>query len=72
MPEQRLNREEVGAIFIKVGAESVAQGMADLKYSGDYFDDTLTKFAAFSGDLFPEVNFDEQEDCFHDFTGRLF
>ena len=33
-----------------------------LKYCGDYFEDTLTKFTAFSGDLFPEVNFDEYEE----------
>ncbi len=54
--------ESVPFLSTYLGHDSLYETEKYLKYSGDYFDDTLTKFAAFSGDLFPEVNFDEQED----------
>ena len=39
-----------------LGHDSLYETEKYLKYSGDYFKDTLTKFEVFSGDLFPEVN----------------
>lgn len=51
--------ESVPFLSIYLGHDSLYETEKYLKYSGDYFEDTLTKFAAFSGDLFPEVDFDE-------------
>jgi len=42
-----------------LGHDSLYETEKYLKYSGDYFADTLTRFEAFAGDLFPEVTFDE-------------
>ena len=43
-----------------------------LKYSGDYFEDTLTKFESYAGDLFPEVGFYEYtKNKFYISLGRL-
>lgn len=42
-----------------LGHDSLYETEKYLKYSGDYFTDTLTRFEAFAGELFPEVTFDE-------------
>lgn len=42
-----------------LGHDSLYETEKYLKYSGDYFADTITRFEAFAGDLFPEVTFDE-------------
>ncbi len=51
--------ESVPFLSTYLGHDSLYETEKYLKYSGDYFEDALTKFTAFSGDLFPEVNFDE-------------
>lgn len=51
--------ESVPFLSTYLGHDSLYETEKYLKYCGDYFEDTLTKFTAFSGDLFPEVNFDE-------------
>jgi len=51
--------ESVPFLSTYLGHDSLYETEKYLKYSGGYFEDTLTKFTAFSGDLFPEVNFDE-------------
>jgi len=51
--------ESVPFLSTYLGHDSLYETEKYLKYSGDYFEDTLIKFDAFSRDLFPEVNFDE-------------
>lgn len=51
--------ESVPFLSTYLGHDSLYETEKYLKYSGDYFGDTLTKFAAFSGDIFPEMHFDE-------------
>lgn len=51
--------ESVPFLSTYLGHDSLYETEKYLKYSGDYFTDTLNKFDAYSGDLFPEVNFDE-------------
>ena len=53
--------ESVPFLSTYLGHDSLYETEKYLKYSGDYFEDALTKFTAFSGGLFPEVDFDEQE-----------
>ena len=38
-----------------LGHDSLYETEKYLKYSGNYFEDTLTKFNDYSGELFPEV-----------------
>ena len=52
-------RESVPFLSTYLGHDSLYETEKYLKYSGDYFEDTLTKFESFAGDLFPEVDFDE-------------
>lgn len=52
--------ESVPFLSTYLGHDSLYETEKYLKYSGNYFKDTLTKFEAFSDGLFPEVNFDEQ------------
>ena len=42
-----------------LGHDSLYETEKYLKYSADYFADTIIRFEAFAGDLFPEVTFDE-------------
>lgn len=42
-----------------LGHDSLYETEKYLKYSGDCFEDTLTKFESFAGDLFPEVDINE-------------
>jgi integrase/recombinase XerD len=51
--------ESVPFLSTYLGHDSLYETEKYLKYSGNFFDDTLTKFETFAGDLFPEVNFDE-------------
>ena len=51
--------ESVPFLSTYLGHDSLYETEKYLKYSGNYFEDTLTKFEDYSGDLFPEVNFDE-------------
>lgn len=51
--------ESVPFLSTYLGHDSLYETEKHLKYCGDYFEDTLTKFTAFSGGLFPGVNFDE-------------
>ena len=53
--------ESVPFLSTYLGHDSLYETEKYLKYSGDYFEDTLTKFEAFSEGIFPEVDFDEQE-----------
>ena len=53
------SRESVPFLSTYLGHDSLYETEKYLKYSGDYFEDTLTKFESFVGDLFPEVNFNE-------------
>ncbi len=48
--------ESVPFLSTYLGHDSLYETEKYLKYSGDYFDDTLTKFDDYSGELFPEVN----------------
>lgn len=51
--------ESVPFLSTYLGHDSLYETEKYLKYSGDHFQDALAKFAVFSGDLFPEVSFDE-------------
>ena len=51
--------ESVPFLSTYLGHDSLYETEKYLKYSGNYFEDTLAKFTAFSEGLFPEVNFDE-------------
>lgn len=53
------HRESVPFLSTYLGHDSLYETEKYLKYSGDYFNDTLTKFESFAGDLFPEVEFNE-------------
>lgn len=53
------HRESVPFLSTYLGHDSLYETEKYLKYSGDYFEDTLTKFESFAEDLFPEVNFYE-------------
>ena len=52
-------RESVPFLSTYLGHDSLYETEKYLKYSGDYFEDTLIKFESFAGDLFPEVEFNE-------------
>jgi len=52
-------RDSVPFLSTYLGHDSLYETEKYLKYSGNYFEDTLSKFDAFAGDLFPEVDFDE-------------
>lgn len=52
-------REAVPFLSTYLGHDSLLETEKYLKYGGDYFGDTLTKFEAFAEELFPEVSFDE-------------
>ena len=52
-------RESVPFLSTYLGHDSLYETEKYLKYSGDYFEDTLTKFESYAGDLFPEVGFYE-------------
>lgn len=49
-------RESVPFLSTYLGHDSLYETEKYLKYSGDYFEDTLTKFESFADDLFPEVD----------------
>ena len=51
--------ESVPFLSTYLGHDSLYETEKYLKYSGSYFEDTLTKFGDFSEELFPEVIFDE-------------
>lgn len=51
--------ESVPFLSTYLGHDSLYETEKYLKYSGNYFEDTLTKFESFAGELFPEVIFDE-------------
>lgn len=51
--------ESVPFLSTYLGHDSLYETEKYLKYSGDYFSDTLTRFEEFAGNLFPEVTFDE-------------
>lgn len=53
------SRESVPFLSTYLGHDSLYETEKYLKYSGDYFEDTLTKFESFARDLFPEVGFNE-------------
>lgn len=50
------HRESVPFLSTYLGHDSLYETEKYLKYSGAYFEDTLTKFESFAGDLFPEVS----------------
>ena len=52
-------KDSVPFLSTYLGHDSLYETEKYLKYSGDYFEDTLVKFDAFAGDLFPEVDMDE-------------
>lgn len=52
-------KDSVPFLSTYLGHDSLYETEKYLKYSGNYFDDTLVKFDAFAGDLFPEVDLDE-------------
>lgn len=52
-------RDAVPFLSTYLGHDSLYETEKYLKYSGDYFEDTLMKFESFAGDLFPEVDLDE-------------
>lgn len=52
-------KDSVPFLSTYLGHDSLYETEKYLKYSGDCFDDTLAKFDAFAGDLFPEVDMDE-------------
>ena len=47
--------ESVPFLSTYLGHDSLYETEKYLKYSGNYFEDTLTKFDDYSGELFPEV-----------------
>lgn len=47
--------ESVPFLSTYLGHDSLYETEKYLKFSGNYFEDTLTKFDAYSGELFPEV-----------------
>lgn len=53
------SRESVPFLSTYLGHDSLYETEKYLKYRGDYFDDVLTKFEAYTEDVFPEVNFNE-------------
>lgn len=53
------HRESVPFLSTYLGHDSLYETEKYLKYSGDYFEDTLIKFESYAGDLFPEVGFYE-------------
>ena len=52
-------RESVPFLSTYLGHDGLYETEKYLKYSGDYFEDTLTRFESFAGDLFPEVDINE-------------
>ena len=52
-------RKSIPFLSTYLGHDSLYETEKYLKYSGNYFEDTLTKFESFAEDLFPEVGFDE-------------
>ena len=52
-------KDSVPFLSTYLGHDSLYETEKYLKYSGDYFADTLAKFDAFTSDLFPEVDIDE-------------
>lgn len=52
-------RESVPFLSTYLGHDSLYETEKYLKYSGDYFEDTLIKFESYTKDLFPEVEFYE-------------
>ena len=52
-------RESVPFLSTYLGHDSLYETEKYLKYSGDFFEDTLTRFESFAGDLFPEVDINE-------------
>ena len=52
-------RESVPFLSTYLGHDSLYETEKYLKYSGDYFKDTLTQFESFAGNLFPEVDINE-------------
>ena len=52
-------RDSVPFLSTYLGHDSLYETEKYLKYSGNYFKDTLTKFESFAGDIFPEVNINE-------------
>lgn len=53
------SRESVPFLSTYLGHDSLYETEKYLKYSGDYFEDTLKKFESYTEDLFPEVEFYE-------------
>lgn len=49
-------KDSVPFLSTYLGHDSLYETEKYLKYSGDYFADTLAKFDAFTSDLFPEVD----------------
>lgn len=47
--------ESVPFLSTYLGHDSLYETEKYLKFSGNYFEDTLTKFNDYSGELFPEV-----------------
>ena len=52
-------KDSVPFLSTYLGHDSLYETEKYLKYSGDYFADTLAKFDSFTSDLFPEVDIDE-------------
>ena len=52
-------RDSVPFLSTYLGHDSLYETEKYLKYSGVYFEDTLTKFNSFTEDLFPEVDINE-------------
>lgn len=52
-------RESIPFLSTYLGHDSLYETEKYLKYSGNYFKDTLTKFESFAGDIFPEVDINE-------------
>lgn len=50
------HRESVPFLSTYLGHDSLYETEKYLKYSGDYFEDTLEKFEIYAGNLFPEVS----------------
>lgn len=53
------SRDSVPFLSTYLGHDSLYETEKYLKYSGDCFENTLTKFESFAGDLFPEVDINE-------------
>lgn len=51
-------RDAVPFLSTYLGHDSLQETEKYLKYSGDYFSDTVMMFDEFAGGLFPEVKFD--------------